>query len=127
MVTRVESPAEWVESMNSGSKASSTTSTGTSGPSLHPSLLSTQSCAQQAQEAGMATTPLGDCKGGCWHTPKKFPVGHVEHGATQGDRGRSGEPSRRPGLRRGPEWKKVTGEEEALGLQQIVCLAGLRS
>lgn len=31
MVTRVESPAEWVESMNSGSKASSTTSTGTSG------------------------------------------------------------------------------------------------
>lgn len=61
----------------------------------------------------MATTPLGDCKGGCWHTPKKFPVGHVEHGATQGDRGRSGEPSRRPGLRRGPEWRKVTEAEEA--------------
>lgn len=36
MVTRVESPAGWVESMNSGSKASSTTSTGTSGRSPLP-------------------------------------------------------------------------------------------
>lgn len=75
----------------------------------------------------MATTPLGECKGGCWQTPKKFPVGHVEHGATQGDRGRFEEPSRRPGLRREPEWGKVSEAEEALGLQQIVYLAGLRS
>lgn len=36
MVTRVESPAGWVESMNSGSKASSTTTTGTSGRSPLP-------------------------------------------------------------------------------------------
>lgn len=74
----------------------------------------------------MATTPLGNCKGGAFSgTPQKSSLWDVlSMEQNKEDKGRLGDPLGGPKLSRGPTWRKATEAEEDLGLSQIMVSHG---